>query len=636
MRHRTRTNARLLSSGTDQKCPATPAPFATDDALLQAAIAMFRRRIRSTDSMKRADVPDEDRRRFREEEAAWTRHWHDSFRNAGPQVLIAQRCRHSRLNRLEREILVALMLDHLAMLPEGFHDTRGLFQILTRPDSKPLEGFRALSDHGRLVKAGLVDFDDPESDLAERTPQVDPAFVDSVVTQEHEKEAGWPVKTEAELFDRLPPLVHALMEKSESMLAVMKGRGSHRLQREERKARHLMHKLKETLKHHADWKLNELRGNLESPEFRIFVVLLGKYLGFAPDDDDDQKVCTGGGLARAVSSGIEHVGDAMQYLQADWPLSKKGLIQPSDGIAEMLSSNPKELEDVEFELTPNAVQLLGIDKSRRWRNGGQFAARRPAIGMKQLVLPAAVRRALNMALVHARCGSRLIDDWGLGETIRYGRSIVLMFSGPPGVGKTATAEALAHELGKPILVADYSKIENCFVGQTEKNIVRVFREAKDQDAVLFWDEADAMFYDRDSAQRNWEVRDVNVLLQELERFPGICILATNRKVSLDKALQRRITVKVEFDRPGRDDRRRIWEKLLPRKLPLARDVDLGRLCEMDLTGGEIKNVVLNAARLALQRSETGPVTMGDFHEALEMERGGGWNDGARKRIGFGR
>ena len=145
-----------------------------------------------------------------------------------------------------------------------------------------------------------------------------------------------------------------------------------------------------------------------------------------------------------------------------------------------------------------------------------------------------------------------------------------------------------------------------------------------------------MFYDRDSAQRNWEVRNVNVLLQELERFPGICILATNRKVSLDKALQRRITVKVEFDRPGRDDRRRIWEKLLPRKLPLARDVDLGRLCETDLTGGEIKNVVLNAARLALQRSETGPVTMEDFHEALEMERGGGWNDGARKRIGFGR
>ena len=241
-----------------------------------------------------------------------------------PSGADCRRCRRLRLNRLEREILVALILNHLAMLPEGFHDTRGLFQILTRPDSKPLEGFRALSDHGRLVKAGLVDFDDPESDLAERTPQVDPAFVNSVVTQEHEKEAGWPVKTEAELLDRLPPLVHALMEKSESMLAVMKGRGSHRLQREERKARHLMHKLKETLKQHADWKLNELRGNLESPEFRIFVVLLGKYLGFAPDNDDNQKVCTGGGLARAVSSGIEHVGDAMQYLQADWPLTKKG------------------------------------------------------------------------------------------------------------------------------------------------------------------------------------------------------------------------------------------------------------------------------------------------------------------------
>ena len=229
----------------------------------------------------------------------------------------------------------------------------------------------------------------------------------------------------------------------------------------------------------------------------------------------------------------------------------------------------------------------------------------------------------------------MIDDWGLGETISYGRSIVLMFSGPPGVGKTATAEALADELGKPILVADYSKVQNCFVGQTEKNIVRVFREAKDQNAVLFWDEADAMFYDRDSASRNWEVRDVNVLLQQVERFAGICILATNRKVTLDKALQRRITLKVEFNRPDRGERRRIWAKLLPRKLPLARDVDLDTLCQTDLSGGEIKNVVLNAARLALQRSETGPVTMNDFRAAIEMERKGAWNGSERAPIGFG-
>ena len=267
------------------------------------------------------------------------------------------------------------------------------------------------------------------------------------------------------------------------MLEMMHGHGSHGLHRLERKAHHLMHMLKETLNRHADWKLKEVRDKLDWAEFRIFLVLLGKYLGYVPDNDDDEKLCTGGGLARVASPDIEDVGSQMQCLQADGDLMRNELIQPSDGIAEVLSSNPKELEDIEFELTAHAIRLLGIEQSKRRKRGGQFAARRPVIGVKQLVLPAAVRRALDIALVHARCSSRLIDDWGLGETIRYGRSIVLMFSGPSGVGKTATAEALAHELGKPILVADYSKIENCFVGQTEKNIVRVFREAKDQDAV---------------------------------------------------------------------------------------------------------------------------------------------------------
>ena len=263
------------------------------------------------------------------------------------------------------------------------------------------------------------------------------------------------------------------------------------------------------------------------------------------------------------------------------------------------------ISETEFELTSHAIQRLGIEKSKE-RRDGQFPVRKPVVGMKQLVLSSAVRQALDMAPVHARYGHRLIDDWGLGDTISYGRSIVLMFSGPPGVGKTATAEALAHELGKSILVADYSKIQNCFVGQTEKNIVRVFREAKDQDAVLFWDEADAMFYDRDSASRNWEVRDVNVLLQQVEGFAGICILATNRKVTLDKALQRRITVKVEFNRPDRGERRRIWEKLLPRKLPLARDVDPDSLCQTDLSGGEIKNVVFECRPVGLAAKRDRP------------------------------
>lgn len=186
------------------------------------------------------------------------------------------------------------------------------------------------------------------------------------------------------------------------------------------------------------------------------------------------------------------------------------------------------------------------------------------------------------------------------------------------------------------MVANYAEIQNCFVGQTEKNIVRIFREATEADAVLFWDEADAMFYDRDSAMRSWEVRDVNVLLQELERFPGVCILATNRKGTLDKALERRITLKIEFERPDRALRERIWRKTIPSGMPVGGDVDLRVLAEKDLTGGEIKNVVLNAARIALARNKKGPVGMADFEEALRLECSGQWSRKRNGQIGFAR
>jgi AAA+ superfamily predicted ATPase len=164
--------------------------------------------------------------------------------------------------------------------------------------------------------------------------------------------------------------------------------------------------------------------------------------------------------------------------------------------------------------------------------------------------------------------------------------------------------------------------------------IPVFREASENRAVLFWDEADAMFFDRDSAYRNWEVREVNVLLQELERFDGVCILCTNRKVTLDPALERRVSIKVEFERPTRTMREQIWRKLVPHKLPLATDVDFQRLAAHDMTGGEIKNAVLNAARIALMRTPRGSVAVADFEQAIAMEVSGRWAKTASRNIGF--
>ena len=365
----------------------------------------------------------------------------------------------------------------------------------------------------------------------------------------------------------------------------------------------------------------------------MLLALLGKELGHV---DANELLFTGGGLARAAADKPDSVHAALRLLMANGSLIKKDLIQPCGGLAEVTSNNPGELEQTEFELTEKAVGILQLNKGMRRKRPSEFASRPAKVRMDQLVFSDRVQRGLNLALVHARHLRRLVDQWGLGEMIPYGHSPVLLFSGAPGTGKTAAAEALANALDKPILVVDYSRIQNCFVGQTEKNVVRVFREARNQDAVLFWDEADAMFFDRDSAHRNWEVRDVNVLLQEIERFEGVCILATNRKISLDKALQRRITLKIEFDRPDQRQRRLIWKRLLPKKMPVSRDINLDELSKENLVGGEIKNVVLNAARLTLQRGEEKAVTMADFREAIAMERSGQWDSGHQSQIGFGR
>ena len=149
MRRRYRTNTRQLLCDPGLKCPEVAKPFASDDELLQAMLAMLQSRSRLHDALEKADLPEEDRRRVRAEESAWTRYWHASFRKTRLPVLIADQGNRLRLNWIEREILAALVLDHLAMFPEHFNDTRGLFKVLTRPGSQVLDGFRALSEHGR-------------------------------------------------------------------------------------------------------------------------------------------------------------------------------------------------------------------------------------------------------------------------------------------------------------------------------------------------------------------------------------------------------------------------------------------------------------------------------------------------------
>jgi len=629
----TRTRRRIADRALTEPCPQQPGPFKNDDHLLETAAQLFHLRLALSEAAPGGSKEDDQRRRLAKQEADWSCYWHASFRLTGDELTLSQLCRRHRLNRIEREILVALVLSELAMLPGRIGDCSELLDLTAHRDRRSLRVIRLLSEQGRLARSKLVGFDDLDETLPARRPLVDPAILDGILAKGGNADSGWTVSAEEDIYGYLPPLTRALKQNSEMVEQQFRHFcGAADVFKWSRKAERLRTRLESTLARHPEWKLSQVYREVHlPPAHTIFLALLGKHLGHLPPEDE---LFLGGGLARAATECEENAACVVNFLTPRGELVTKGLIRPSGGENELATDNSAELERTEFELTEKAIEALGLGKRVLKSRTGEYCARRPNVHLDQLVLDDQVRRALDLALVDARHGRRLMDEWGLGKIVPYGRRPVLLFSGPPGTGKTATAEAFAHALDKSILVADYSCIQNCYIGNTEKNIVRAFREAKLQDAVLFWDEADAMFFDRDAAHRNWEVRDVNILLQELERFDGFCILATNRKLSLDKALERRITLKVDFPRPDRQQRLRIWKQLLPRTMPLARDIDLEELSQAELVGAEVKNVVLNAGRLALQRDERGPVTMSDFHAALAMEHDGRWNTDHRSPIGF--
>jgi SpoVK/Ycf46/Vps4 family AAA+-type ATPase len=228
----------------------------------------------------------------------------------------------------------------------------------------------------------------------------------------------------------------------------------------------------------------------------------------------------------------------------------------------------------------------------------------PQRTLADVVLPARTRRTLELALAQVRNHTLIYRSWGLGERHTSGRGLTFNFAGPPGTGKTICAEAVANAVGMKLLVVDYAEAESMWVGETPKNIAGIFRAAAEQNAVLFFDEADAIATRRSTGGALPYDREmnltVNVLLRELEAFNGIVIFATNLAANFDPAFERRIRTHVLFEMPGTEDRAQIWQlQIHPRKTPLASDVDFKGLAERyAVSGGDIKNAVLKAASAA--------------------------------------
>ena len=221
-----------------------------------------------------------------------------------------------------------------------------------------------------------------------------------------------------------------------------------------------------------------------------------------------------------------------------------------------------------------------------------------------VILSPATRRALESALAQVTQHDLIFKRWGLGERHSTGLGLAFNFAGPPGTGKTICAEAIAKSLGRQLLVVRYAELESMWMGETSKNVAAIFRTAREEQAVLLFDEADAIAARRSTSVDSGSQREsnsvVNVLLQELERYTGVVIFATNLAANFDPAFERRIRTHVLFELPGETERVRIWKvQLHPYRTPLAPDVDFDALAhQYEVSGGDIQNAVLKAALAA--------------------------------------
>jgi SpoVK/Ycf46/Vps4 family AAA+-type ATPase len=243
----------------------------------------------------------------------------------------------------------------------------------------------------------------------------------------------------------------------------------------------------------------------------------------------------------------------------------------------------------------------------------------PRVGWDDIALPEREVAQMRQIAAQVRNRSVVYDDWRFRDRLSRGLGISVLFAGDSGTGKTMAAEALAHELGLLLYRIDLSGVVSKFIGETEKNLRKLFDAADDGGAILFFDEADALFGKRsevkDSHDRYANI-EINYLLQRMESYRGLAILTTNMKSSLDPAFVRRLRFIVNFPFPGTPERLSIWRKVFPPGVDTSA-LDFTRLARLNLTGGSIHNIALNAAFSAVAAG--GGLTMPILLEAARGE-----------------
>ncbi len=312
--------------------------------------------------------------------------------------------------------------------------------------------------------------------------------------------------------------------------------------------------------------------------------------------------------------------DAWRSALAPFPAMNRALVK----LGSQFSLSPATIRSVASELGPDAD--AGLD--RLWdacrlhaRPRVEALAHRiePAAAWQDLVLPQKQMDTLRHIAIHVRQRARVYQSWGFATKGTRGLGITAMFAGPSGTGKTMAAEVLANDLRLDLYRIDLSQVVSKYIGETEKNLQRVFDAAETGAAILLFDEADALFGKRsevkDSHDRYANI-EVSYLLQRMEAYRGLAILTTNRKSALDQAFLRRIRFVVEFPFPEPAERAEIWRRVFPPATPVE-GLRVDRLARLNAAGGHIRNIALGAAFLAAEANE--PVRMAHLLSAARSE-----------------
>jgi hypothetical protein len=314
----------------------------------------------------------------------------------------------------------------------------------------------------------------------------------------------------------------------------------------------------------------------------------------------------------AAATGVEDVGDAA----AKFRLSI-GQIAEAAEVAR-LAAHARD------EATPSGPDLdLGARQASSSKLAELAARLDPLFGWDDLVLPERPLEILRSISAYLRHRDLVLSEWGYERTVARNQGIKALFAGESGTGKTMAGQVLARELGLDLFRIDLATVVSKYIGETEKNLDRIFDAAEGSNAILFFDEADALFGKRsevrDSHDRYANI-EVAYLLQKMESYPGAVILATNFRQNMDDAFLRRLDIVVDFPFPEPEDRERIWRLVLPDAAPQADDIDVPFLAaQFKLSGGGIRNCSLAAAFLAAEEGE--PITMRHLVRGVALEYG---------------